>query len=136
MLPKAAVLCSDCRSVWCQAPPEIMFSVSISHVMLADKTKLTDSYNEKGMMQDMQTQSHAVNRAYVLIDAEEDRAGEVVSNLRGKSGITLADVINGPYRAIAVVESRDISAMAKTILLDIRMLSGVKDIIVYMTQDG
>lgn len=75
-----------------------------------------------------------VNRAYVLIDTDENKAGEVVSKLRLRLGVALADVINGPYHAIAVVESSNISAMAKTILLDIRKLSGVRDIIVYMTK--
>ncbi len=88
------------------------------------------------MVESNQSRSHAVNRAYVLIDTEGDRTGDIVSNLRRRPGVTLADVINGPYRAIAVVEGNDISAMAKTILLDIRRLSGVKDIIVYMTQPG
>ena len=85
------------------------------------------------MARNTQFRSRTVNRAYVLIDTDEDKAGEIVNNLRYKLGVTLADVINGPYRAIAVVESQDISAMAKTILMGIRRLSGVKDIIVYMT---
>ena len=62
------------------------------------------------MAKNTQFRSRTVNRAYVLIDIEDDRTGEVVSNLRCRPGITLADAINGPYHAIAVVESQDISA--------------------------
>jgi len=72
------------------------------------------------------------NRAYVLIDAEESKASEVAAILHNRSGITMADVVNGPYRIIAVVEGSNISAIAKTILIDIKRLSGVRDIIVYM----
>ena len=72
------------------------------------------------------------NRAYVLIDAEESKASEVAAILHNRSGITMADVVNGPYRVIAVVEDSNISAIAKTILIDIKKLSGVRDIIVYL----
>ncbi len=79
-----------------------------------------------------QLQKPAENRAYVLIDAEEDKASEVATSLHGRLGVTTADVVNGPYRVIAVVEGSNISAVAKTILIDIKNLSGVRDIIVYL----
>jgi len=79
-----------------------------------------------------QLQKLTENRAYVLIDSEENKASEVATSLRDRVGVTMADVVNGPYRVIAVVEGSNISAIAKTILIDIKKLSGVRDIIVYM----
>jgi len=73
------------------------------------------------------------NRAYVLVDTERGRASEVVRSLRSQPLVTAADVVNGPYRVIAVIEGSNISTLAKTILVDVRKLDGVKDIIVYMS---
>jgi hypothetical protein len=74
----------------------------------------------------------ARNRAYVLIHTEAGKAAEVVKSLRGRLGIAMVDVIEGPYNVIAVVEGANLSAVAKTILVDIKKLSGVRDIIVYL----
>lgn len=70
-------------------------------------------------------------RAYILVDTEAAKAAEVVEILRGRADICLADVVNGPYKVIAVVQGMNTSEVAKTILIDIRKLSGVKDLIVY-----
>jgi len=79
-----------------------------------------------------QLQKSVESRAYVLIDVEEAKASEVVMGLRNRLGVAMADIVNGPYRVIAVVEGSNISSIAKTILLDVKKLSGVRDIIVYM----
>ncbi|MFH1169297.1 MAG: hypothetical protein V1691_01245 [Chloroflexota bacterium] len=79
-------------------------------------------------------QGHSGKRAYVLIDTEADRAFEVVKSLRTQLGIPMADIVDGPYRVIAVIESNNIAAIAKKVLVDIRKLSGVKDLIVYMAR--
>ena len=71
-------------------------------------------------------------RAYVLIDAEPDQVTKVVASLRGRLDVPLVDAINGPYSAIAVVEGSNASTVAKSILVDIRKLSGVKNITVYL----
>jgi hypothetical protein len=86
-----------------------------------------------GNMQSTQITS-GLNRAYVLIKTEPERADEIAGVLRRRFGITTVDVVNGPYGIIAVVEGSDISAMAKTIAIDIRALSGVTDLIVYMAR--
>ena len=64
-------------------------------------------------------------RAYVMIDTEPDMTGKVVRDLRRRKDIPLADAVNGPHGAIAVVE-------ATTILVNIRKIEGVKDITVYL----
>jgi hypothetical protein len=71
-------------------------------------------------------------RAYVLIEVEPGMASSVVSNLRGRRAVALADEISGPYSAIAVVEGNSPSAVATAILMDMKKMSGVKDITVYL----
>jgi hypothetical protein len=75
--------------------------------------------------------SNNATRAYVLIDTEPGLAGSVVESLRRRSDVLLADAINGPHGVIAVVEGRDASAVATTILMSIRRLHGVRDFTVY-----
>jgi hypothetical protein len=86
------------------------------------------------MTQDARTPKTAVNRAYVLIETEAGKASEIAEALRRRFRIARVDLVEGPYAVIAVVEGADISAMAKTIAVDIRALTGVKDIIVYMAK--
>jgi hypothetical protein len=73
-----------------------------------------------------------MNRAYVLIDTDEARAFDIVTRLHDMLNVSTVDVINGPYRIIAVLEGNNLSAIAKTVVIDIRKLSGVRDLIVYM----
>ena len=71
-------------------------------------------------------------RAYVLIDAAEDRAERITAELRKKPDVLLADVINGPHPVIACIEGASPSSIAQTILFDIRKIKGVKDLTVYL----
>ena len=71
-------------------------------------------------------------RAYVMIDTEPELTGNVVQVLRRRKDIPLADAVNGPHGAIAVVEGTDAAAVATTILVNIRKIEGVKDITVYL----
>lgn len=77
--------------------------------------------------------SHPKNetRAYVLIDTDPGMTATVVAGLRSRSDVRLADAVNGPHGVIAVVTGRDASAVATTILMNIRRLAGVRDFTVY-----
>jgi len=77
--------------------------------------------------------SHSSNetRAYVLIDTEPGMTATVVASLRSRGDVRLADAVNGPHGVIAVVAGRDASAVATTILMNIRRLAGVRDFTVY-----
>ena len=74
------------------------------------------------------------SRAYVLIDVREDSIAEVARYLRDDLGLATVDVINGPYHIVAVMEGRSISSVARTIVVDIKKLSAVRDIVVYMSE--
>ena len=86
------------------------------------------------MTRDTTSPKKSINRAYVLIEAEADKANEIADVLRRRFRIGRVDVVDGPYAVIAVVEDYYIAAMAKTIAVDIRALGGVRDIIVYMAR--
>ena len=70
-------------------------------------------------------------RAYVLIDTEPEMTARVVRNLRRRDDVLMADAVNGPHGVIAVVEGRNASEVATTILVNIRKLEGVRDFTVY-----
>jgi len=71
-------------------------------------------------------------RAYVLIDTSLDNARRIVTELRKWPAVLLVDIVNGPQPVIAVLEGDDPSAIARTILFDIRRIEGVSDLIVYL----
>ena len=77
------------------------------------------------------SRSNHDTRAYVLIDTEPGMSARVVRNLRRRDDVVLADAVNGPHGVIAVVEGRNASAVATTILMTIRKLDGVLDLKVY-----
>jgi hypothetical protein len=72
-------------------------------------------------------------RAYVLIDAAAGRAKKITAELRKKSGVMMADVINGPHPVIACIEGINPSSIARTVLFDIRNIKGVNDLTVYLS---
>ncbi len=74
------------------------------------------------------------SRAYVLIDVQEDSIAEVARCLREDLGLATVDIINGPYHIVAVMEGRSISSLARTVVVDIRRLSAVRDIVVYLSE--
>ena len=76
------------------------------------------------------------NRAYILIKTDFRNAGGIAELLQLMPGISMVDIVNGPYQVIAVMEGDDISKIATTVAIDIRKLTGVKDIIVYMSVMG
>jgi len=73
-------------------------------------------------------------RAYVLIDVAEDSIADVARYLRDDLGLATVDIINGPYHIVAVMEGRSISYLARTVVVDIKKLSAVRDIVVYMSE--
>lgn len=74
-------------------------------------------------------------RAYILIDASLDNAGRIARELRKRSRVLLADIVNGPHPIITVVEGNAPSMIAQTILFDIRKIEGVIDLTVYLSTE-
>jgi DNA-binding Lrp family transcriptional regulator len=57
-----------------------------------------------------------MTRGYVLITTEVGKASEVVERLRHMPGVTLVDVVTGPYDIVAVLEGADTNAIGKLVL--------------------
>ncbi len=74
-------------------------------------------------------------RAYILIDTPKDKASQVVTELRSRREVRLADIINGPTPVIAVLESEDPSSIARVILFDLRRIKGIRDLTVYLSSE-
>lgn len=74
-------------------------------------------------------------RAYVLIDASLESARRITAELRKRSGVLLADVVNGPHPIIALLEGDNPLTVAQTILFDIRKVKGVTDLTVYLSTE-
>jgi DNA-binding Lrp family transcriptional regulator len=75
-------------------------------------------------------------RAYVLIDAARKSLKKIITELRQRPGVIVADVINGPHPVIACLEADNPAALAQAVLFDIRKIEGVKDLTVYLSMDG
>ena len=52
-------------------------------------------------------------KAYVLLNVVHDNQQQVVWALRGKPGVLMVDVVEGPPDVIVVVEARDRQKLAK-----------------------
>lgn len=63
--------------------------------------------------------------AYILIQAEVGKASFVTGQVDGIDGIVQVDGVTGPYDVIARVESADLDALAKNIVLKLQSIEGV-----------
>jgi hypothetical protein len=51
-------------------------------------------------------------RVYVLIDATEGKAGQVVQVLRGQPGVEMVDLLEGPPNVLVMLQARSIRKLA------------------------
>lgn len=65
--------------------------------------------------------------AYVLITIAIGKVKEVLEELNNMQGVVKADVVTGPYDAIALIEAEDLSQLTKTIVQKIHYIEGVID---------
>lgn len=63
--------------------------------------------------------------AYVLIQTDIGKPRQVVAELRGIHGVAAADVLAGPYDAIARVEAEDVDALGKLVVAKIQAVAGI-----------
>jgi len=64
-------------------------------------------------------------RAYILIDAVEGKAREVLKILHGKLGIALVDCVEGPPDIVVIAEAEDIQTLAS---LTIQALASIENL--------
>lgn len=65
-------------------------------------------------------------KAYVLIGCEAPKVVEAIKALRQKAGVLGAEAVTGNYDIIATVQDSDVEAIAKTVLMEIAGVPGVK----------
>lgn len=65
--------------------------------------------------------------AYVLITVSIGRIKEVIESVKKIEGVIEADVITGPYDAIAKIKANDLGELTKTVIQQIHYIEGVID---------
>jgi len=63
--------------------------------------------------------------AYVLINAEAGKAGNVVREVSRIAGVKSTHAVTGPYDAIALVEAADFNALGELVVARIQKVEGV-----------
>jgi DNA-binding Lrp family transcriptional regulator len=63
--------------------------------------------------------------AYVLIQAEVGRSAEVAGAVGKIPGVSLAEVVTGPYDVIARAEAANIDALGNLIVAKVQAVEGV-----------
>ncbi|HWC67110.1 MAG TPA: Lrp/AsnC ligand binding domain-containing protein [Acidimicrobiales bacterium] len=64
-------------------------------------------------------------RAYILIQTEVGKAGDVARQIMELEGITAADDVTGPYDVIAQAESPGMDDLARMVLSRIQTIGGI-----------
>jgi DNA-binding Lrp family transcriptional regulator len=64
-------------------------------------------------------------RAYILIQTEVGKAGDVAHQIRELSGVTEADDVTGPYDVVAKAEADDMDELGKMVLSKVQMIVGI-----------
>jgi len=65
--------------------------------------------------------------AYVLITVSIGKIKEVIEAVKKIEGVIEADVITGPYEAIAKIKANDLGELTKTVIQQIHYIEGVID---------
>ncbi len=65
--------------------------------------------------------------AYVLITVSIGKIKEVIESVKTIEGVIEADVITGPYDAIAKIKANDLGELTKTVIQQIHYIDGVID---------
>jgi DNA-binding Lrp family transcriptional regulator len=64
-------------------------------------------------------------RAYILIQTEVGKAGDVAHQIRELSGVTEADDVTGPYDVVAKAEADNMDELGKMVLSKVQMIGGI-----------
>jgi DNA-binding Lrp family transcriptional regulator len=64
-------------------------------------------------------------RAYVLIQADRRRAGDVINEALAVPGVVACDALGGPYDAIALVEAAGLDDLGNIVDARIQRIDGI-----------
>lgn len=63
--------------------------------------------------------------AYILVQTEVGKAGQVTELIRAIDGVALVDGVTGPYDVIARAEAADLDGLAKSIVMPMQEIEGI-----------
>jgi DNA-binding Lrp family transcriptional regulator len=63
--------------------------------------------------------------AYILIQTEVGKAGQVTGQIRGITGVVAVDPVTGPYDVVARAEADDLDQLAKSTVMPMQELDGI-----------
>jgi DNA-binding Lrp family transcriptional regulator len=64
-------------------------------------------------------------QAFILIQTDNGKAGDVAAAIRGMQGITLAEDVTGPYDVIVRAEADDVDELGKLVVANVQSIPGI-----------
>ena len=64
-------------------------------------------------------------QAFILIQTDNGKAGEVATAIRTMQGITLAEDVTGPYDVIVRAEAADVDELGKLVVANVQSIPGI-----------
>ncbi|HIC89597.1 MAG TPA: Lrp/AsnC family transcriptional regulator [Anaerolineae bacterium] len=75
-------------------------------------------------------------KAYVLVKTSAGETASAVQMLRKLPEVKTADVTFGPFDAVLVVETADLTGLSKLVTLSVRSTPGVQETLTCMVAEG
>ena len=63
--------------------------------------------------------------AYILVQTEVGKAGQVTEMIKGIAGVVQVDGVTGPYDVIARADAADLDELAKKVVMPMQDLEGI-----------
>jgi DNA-binding Lrp family transcriptional regulator len=63
--------------------------------------------------------------AFILIQTDNGKAGDVAMAIRDMDGVTLAEDVTGPYDVIVRAEAPDVDALGKLVVANVQSVPGI-----------
>ena len=63
--------------------------------------------------------------AFILIQTDNGKAGDVAAAIRGMEGVTLAEDVTGPYDVIVRAEASNVDELGKLVVARVQAVEGI-----------
>ena len=64
-------------------------------------------------------------QAFILIQTDNGKAGDVAAAIRDMEGVTLAEDVTGPYDVIVRAEADDVDALGRLVVANVQSIPGI-----------
>ena len=68
-------------------------------------------------------------KAYLLIETQVGKTKQVVEAIRNIQGVASADIVTGPYDAIAVIQTETLNDIGELIMAKVYPVAGISRIV-------